>query len=306
MLILTGCTENNPPQISIGTNVWPGYETLYLGREKGYYQNLNVKLVEYRSASQVIDGLQRGLIDMAALTLDEVIKVKSHGTPLKIILIFDISHGADALISAGEYDSINKLKGKRIGIEQSALGAYFFQRFIDVNQLKRDDFQLKGLDIDAHLQAMERQEVDAVVTFEPVKSKILRRGGHVLFDSSDIPNEIIDVLVITDVAYQRIGQEALQTFFNQYWKVAVSFINSPKQSYQLINKRLKLSSEELTHTYQQLHIPDIKEQLIIMSPTGLGQKTVNKYNEILFDMGIIEQRCDCAALFDSSFIEAIE
>ena len=306
MFTLAGCMDNSPPQISIGANVWPGYEPLFLGREKGYYQKLNVKLVEYRSASQVIDGLRSGLIDMAALTLDEAIKVKSNGTPLKIILIFDISDGADALVAAAEYDAISKLKGKKIGIEHSALGAYFFQRFIDINQLKREDFQLIGVDIDGHLQAIERQQVDAVVTFEPVKSKILRRGGHVLFDSSVLPNEIIDVLVVTDVGYQRIGKEAIQNFINQYWQAASSFIKSPKQNYQLINKRLKLSPEELHYTYQQLHIPDINEQLSIMAHDGLGQKTVDNYNQVLLDMGLIEQKCDCSELFDPRFIEAIK
>ena len=62
--------------ILLGTNVWPGYEPLYLARSLGYWDDSSVKLVEYSSASQVIRAFRNDAIHIAALTLDEVLLLK--------------------------------------------------------------------------------------------------------------------------------------------------------------------------------------------------------------------------------------
>ena len=54
ILLNIGCHKEPTALVRIGTNVWPGYEPLYLARELGYYKDLNVRLVEYPSASEVI------------------------------------------------------------------------------------------------------------------------------------------------------------------------------------------------------------------------------------------------------------
>jgi NitT/TauT family transport system substrate-binding protein len=39
-------------------------------------------------------------------------------------------------------------------------------------------------------------EIDAAVTFEPMRSRLKAAGARVVFSSASLPNEILDVLVI--------------------------------------------------------------------------------------------------------------
>lgn len=66
------------------------------------------------------------------------------------------------------------------------------------------------LPLDEHLTAWRESQVDALVTFDPVLQVLRGEGAPVLFDSSAIPGEIVDVLVARTDALacctQRISQ----------------------------------------------------------------------------------------------------
>ena len=119
---------NNEQTLSIGTNVWPGYEPLYLARDQGFLPSEKLNLVEYPSATQVIKGFRNGAIQFAALTLDEVLILAENGLNPKVILIMDISDGGDVVLANPRFSSMQQLKGKRIAVESSALGAYVLTR----------------------------------------------------------------------------------------------------------------------------------------------------------------------------------
>ena len=48
LLACVGCTPDPEPILRVGTNVWPGYEPLYLARDLGYLDE-SIRLVEYSS-----------------------------------------------------------------------------------------------------------------------------------------------------------------------------------------------------------------------------------------------------------------
>lgn len=113
-LLCLSCSDPQPAEIRIGTNVWPGYEPLYVAREQGAFADLPVQLVEYRSASQAMSGLRKGQIDFAAVTLDEAIRIHANDVEVEVIWIFDYSNGADQLLSQPDIKTVAGLKGKRL------------------------------------------------------------------------------------------------------------------------------------------------------------------------------------------------
>lgn len=193
LLVLSNTCAYSSDFIRIGTNVWPGYEPFYLARELGFYESDAIKLVEYPSASEVLRAFRNQSIEAAALTLDEVLSLNQAGIPVSVILILDISNGGDTIISQPEVKSFEELKGKNIAVETGALGAYMISRALEINQFSLSDVNIKHIDVDGHEEAYNTRKVDAVVTFEPVRTKLLAKGGHELFTSKQIPNEIIDV-----------------------------------------------------------------------------------------------------------------
>ena len=119
---LTSCYDQPTAPLRIGTNRWLGYEPLYLARDLGLHQNLAVKLIELPSNTESMHELRNGNLEAAALTLDEALLLAQQGLPIRIVLILDQSVGADALLAKSQITTLEKLRGQRVGVENSAGG----------------------------------------------------------------------------------------------------------------------------------------------------------------------------------------
>lgn len=130
-LVLAGCGVPAPRPLRVGTNLWLGYEPAYLARHAGYFSNDEVKLLDFTSSSEVIRAYRNGLIDVAALTGDEILKVCINQPDQRIILVCDYSNGADVLLAKPEIATLADLKGRRVGLETTVLGAYMLGRALE-------------------------------------------------------------------------------------------------------------------------------------------------------------------------------
>jgi NitT/TauT family transport system substrate-binding protein len=305
LLCLAACQPHPEPKLRIGTNLWPGYEPLYVARDQHAFQALDVQLIEYRAAGQVLNGLRKGTINMAAVTLDEAVRISASGLPVEVIWLFNISDGADQLIARPGIRQISELTGKRVGIESNALGAYLWQRFLSLNHLNAADYELVGLDLAAHAQAMANGEVDAVMTFEPEKSKLLRTGASVLFTSKEVPGEVLDVLIVRKAGEDTPSTQQIQQFIRQYHQHFRLMQQNWPDWYPQLNKRLKLSEQELVQTYGELQIPSVTMQIQLLSNQVKMQKIMQDYQRVLLDIGMISQPCDCTNLINTRYLEAL-
>lgn len=194
--VFAGCFQEREPLLRVATNVWPGYETLYLARSLGYFDDRSIRLVEMPSASQVSQALRNGTIEAGCLTLDETLSLLQDGVDLRVILIMDVSHGADVVMARPGIYTLKALRKQRVGVESTAEGAIMLDAALEAGGLNVQDIRIVPLTPDEHAEAYIAGKVDAIVTFEPVRSQLLKAGAHILFDSSQVPGRIIDVLVV--------------------------------------------------------------------------------------------------------------
>ncbi len=304
-LLLISCQPQQQVQLRIGTNLWPGYEPLYIARDRQLFQDLDVQLIEYRAAGQVINGLRKGSINMAAVTLDEAVRIAASGIPVEVIWLFNISDGADQLLARSGIDSIEALKGKKIGVETNALGAYLLHRFFSLHQLQASEFQIIGLDLAAHAQAMANAEIDAVMTFEPEKSKMLRQGAKALFTSREVPGEVMDVLIVRKDGPDVPTEAQLQQFIRQYHQLFSQIEADLPAWYDALNKRMKLSPAELAQTYRELQIPSVAMQRTILGNKTRLAEVIKGYETVLLQIGMIDKPCACSALIDTKYLDTL-
>lgn len=302
---LAACQPHKEPMLRIGTNLWPGYEPLYVARDQQAFQSIDVQLIEYRAAGQVLNGLRKGTINMAAVTLDEAVRISASGLPIEVIWLFNVSDGADQLLARPGISQLSELSGKRVGIESNALGAYLWQRFLSLNRLNAADYEIVGLDLAAHAQAMTSGEIDAVMTFEPEKSKMLRLGAKALFTSKEVPGEVLDVLIVRKTGNDAPTPTQIQHFIRQYHQHFQQMQQNWQGWYPQLNKRLKLSEQELVQTYSELQIPSVTMQIQLLSNQAKMQKIMQDYQQVLLDIGMISQPCDCTNLINTRYLEAL-
>ncbi|MDH3349291.1 MAG: ABC transporter substrate-binding protein, partial [Desulfobulbaceae bacterium] len=265
LLISWGCHRSPEPEIRIGTNVWPGYEPLYLAKEHGYFEGAGIRLVEYPSASEVIRGFKNQNLEAAALTLDEAIYLRQTDNDLVIVLVMDISNGGDVIIAQPGINDFSDIKGKTIAVESSALGAYFISRALEIHSMTIDEVNIKHQAVNNHEEIFNKKDVDAVVTFEPVRTKLLAGGGKVVFSSKDIPGEIMDVLVVRKKVLAKKGGRL--TKLVNGWFLALDDIKTrPEKSAAILARRLKVTPSEVLDSYEGIILPLREENRQLLAP----------------------------------------
>lgn len=253
LMVTAGCAEKMEP-IRLGTNVWPGYEPLYLAREIGELDPGRVRLVGYPSATEVISAFKNHSLEAASLTLDEALQLLDSGLPIKVVLVHDVSHGADVILARPGIERISDLKGRRIAVESSALGAYVITRALQKHDLDLDAVTIRHLDVNQHEAAYRAGEVDAVVTFDPFNTRLKGLGAHEIFSSREIPGEIIDVLVVHEQVYRTRLQDLQH--LSRSWFAALDYLAAePESAAEIMGRRLKLSNEEVLASYRGMELP---------------------------------------------------
>ncbi|HKW38695.1 MAG TPA: ABC transporter substrate-binding protein, partial [Burkholderiales bacterium] len=184
-----GCVREQESALRVGTNVWIGCEPLYLARELGLMNPRTIQLVEYPSASEVLRAFRNEAIDAMVISLDELYGLASEGLKPRVVLVVDVSHGADAVVGRAGMRSMKDLKGRRVAVESGALGAFVLSRALALNGMQASDVKLVQLESNEQPGAFEKGQVDAAVTFDPYRGELLRAGAVSLFDSTQIPGE---------------------------------------------------------------------------------------------------------------------
>lgn len=270
--------------IKLGTNLWPGYEPLYVAREQGILSSDDVALVELLSASEVMRAFRNGAIDAAALTLDEVINLRVLGLRPVIVQVTNISMGADVILAQPGITSFEELKGKRVGVEATALGAYMLSRALELNAISLDDIDVVHLEVNEHAQAFRAGQVDAVVTFDPVPQQIGEDQSVQLFDSTQIPGEIVDVLVVRERTLAE-RKDTIRQLISAWHEVLAFIDDNPDVSARMMSERLKVTPMEVKHSLQGLMLPDQKASLELFdgNPSPLQQQVERLAETMLRD-----------------------
>lgn len=251
---LAGCLAEPEPPLRLGTNIWPGYEPLYLAREQGYLAEDRVALVELLSTSEVMRAFRNGAIDAAALTLDEVISLRAAGLRPVVVQVTDISNGADVILVRQGVERMEDLRGKRVGVEATALGVYMLSRALALHGMGLEDVEMVHLEVNEHREAWLAGKVDAVVTFEPVRQQLIDEGGIILFDSSMIPGEIMDLLVVRESLLES-RREQVDHLIEAWHQALEHLARSPESAAEIMASRLGGNAETVLQGLKQLNLP---------------------------------------------------
>ncbi len=292
------------PPLRVGTNVWPGYEPLYLARKLNTWQDAPIRLVEFNSSTDVMRAMRNGALEAAALTLDETLGLLQDGMKLRAILVMDFSNGGDVLLARPGINTVEQLRGKRVAVENSAVGAVLLEGALQSAGMSANDINVVSCTAGEHEQCY--QQADALVTFEPVKTRLLKQGAKLLFDSSRIPNRIVDVLVVTEDAISR-HPKTLQKLLQGYFFAREYMDSQPTKAAAMMGPRMGLQTDEVIKAFDKLRLPDLDEnrRLLSAKPPGL-QAIAEDMMQRMLQHGLLKQQLDVSHLSEGQFVEALQ
>lgn len=283
-LTLLAC-QGEQEELRIGGNRWLGYAPFYLADELQQLHSNGLRLVEYPNATGVLRGFRNGLLDAALLTLDEALALQSSGLDLELLLVTDISAGADALFARPPIMRISELKGQRIGVENTALGAFMLARVLDKAGLQRSDVKVIDLPVHEQVGALRHERIDAVISFASEGPALEALGARRIFDSREIPEEIIDVLV---VERSRVDEESRERIKQLWYESLDNWQQNRARSDPHLHTRLNLDPQSLKVTLDGLLMGDraLNQQML---NEGLLLQRMQRVHQYMLDYQLLKQ-----------------
>jgi NitT/TauT family transport system substrate-binding protein len=301
-LAASSCGLRKPPLVRVAAHTWPGYEFLFMARALGILDQDLVRIIETPNATTNIRALGANTAEGAVLTLDEVITAREGGINLTVVAVLDISVGADALLVPQSIQHLHQIKRLRVGVEHTATGAVMLEASLRAAGLQATDIDIVYLSVDEHLESYANGTIDALVTFEPVKTILINKGMKAIFSSREIPGNIVDVLAFRSDTLDT-HHAAIQHAVNGHFQALERWQTSPSMHSGFLAKQLGVSEAEVLSLYADLDLPNKAENLewlgetqpkLLLSAQNLSISMLNS--------GLLSKTPTFEQLFDKRFI----
>lgn len=298
-LLLTSCSQESGAPLRITSSPWPGYEPLYLARDIGYLPADKADIFELPSSDITLESFRNRSSDIATLTLDETMELLQGGVKLRIIAVMDASNGADAVMATPQVRSLQDLKHKRIAILNIPLGVYMLSRTLDAAKLSRNDVQVIPSSESKHEEMYRQRKADVFITFDPFKSRLAAMGAHAIFDSSRIPNEIFDLMVVHEDVYLGRREEVCHVA-RQWFRTLDYMSQNQEEAARSISKRLGTTEQEYRSMMAGIKTPTLQDNLRLIggaAPEIL--RPTQMLNEVMVREGQLKARVDIMRAIDT-------
>lgn len=159
---------------------------------------ITVEIVQINDYVESINQYTAGAFDgVTATNMDTLSIPAGGGVDTTALIVGDYSNGNDAIIVKDGID-LAGLAGQPVNLVELSVSHYLLARALDTVGLSERDLGGVVNTSDADMvAAFQTPDVTALVTWNPLVSTILEDPAATkLFDSSDIPGEIIDLLVV--------------------------------------------------------------------------------------------------------------
>jgi len=305
LLAVQACGHEEKAPLRVGTFLWPGGEPLFLARDLGLLDEDSVRLVEYSSLSEVNRAFRNGVIDAVDVTLDMALLFQQGGFEPRVVLVLDYSHGADAIIARPEVRRLEDLRGRRVAVEDLAVSTYILGRALEQAGLGPSDVRIVRIPVDEHVRAFTSGAVDAVVTFEPSVSRLLaREGAHRLFDSSQLPGEIMNVLLVREEVLQERPEQVEHLV--QGWFQALRYLKEhPNEAVARMSPRLDTSPAQLASALEGVRQPTLEENLSLLEKSTAVQ-VANRLQRFMLSEGLLREPIRPEELMDIRILQEVQ
>lgn len=206
------------PTFTVGWSIYVGWNPYYYMQKSGILKkwadkyNVEIKVQKFDYAPS-LDAFVAKNIEACTMTNMEALDMPAaSGVDTTAIIMGDYSNGNDAVMVRNNLN-FAQMAGKQVMLVQKTVSEYLFERGMAINGQQNDLKKVKFLntsDSDIVAAFMNNPSSQVVVTWKPMVSQVRAiKGVTTIFDSSKIPGEILDLLVIrTDVLNRPDGSGA--------------------------------------------------------------------------------------------------
>lgn len=200
------CARAEQEPLRVATSTRLAAAPLFAARASGELPRSEVRLVEFVTNLQSRRTLRVGDVEAAVLASDEVLQLAASHPELELCVarVLAFSHGATAIIGPAE---LPEGRAVVVGAEPGASSVWLLQRAIGRGALPVTSIEFSPVSSADVEEALEEGRVELVSTSEPNVTRLLDRGLRRWFDTSHVPGEVIDLLVVRRDALPHHAQQ---------------------------------------------------------------------------------------------------
>lgn len=206
LLLIPGAHAAEKKDFKVAWSIYVGWMPWGFAADSGIVKKwadkygINIEVQQFNDYVESINQYTAGAFDAVTVTNMDALSIPAAGgVDTTAVIVGDFSNGNDAIIvKTGE---LADLKGTNVNLVEFSVSHYLLARALESVKLAEKDLKVINTSDADMAAAFTTPDVTAVVTWKPVVSTILASpDAKKVFDSSQIPGEIIDLLVVnTDV-----------------------------------------------------------------------------------------------------------
>jgi NitT/TauT family transport system substrate-binding protein len=191
-----------------------------------------VDVVQLNDYVESINQYTAGKFDGCAMTnMDALTIPASGGVDSTALIVSDYSNGNDGVLIKGKGKKLTDLKGQQINLVQFSVSHYLLARALESAHMTERDLKVVNTS-DADISgAFATPAVQQAVTWNPMLADLKAQPNVTeVFDSSKIPGEIMDMMVVNTKTLQEnpaLGKALTGAWFEM---VALMHANSPNST----------------------------------------------------------------------------
>lgn len=238
--------EADMQKVTIAMVTFPGYAPLYVAKEKGFFDGIDVELTRIELIGDIRAAMRSGDVDMFAATYDIFQSTKDVAPNGVGFLVVDESHGADGIATAAGINSVKDLRGKKVGAEPGFPPYLVLQYLLDKEGMTLKDLDFQDMPTTDAGNAFAAGQLVAAGIYEPALSASVkaRPESKVFASSADIPGLVQD-LIFADEKLAKERPQILEKVAAGYFK-ALDYINTNRDdAYRIMAEAFNVSVQEM-------------------------------------------------------------
>jgi NitT/TauT family transport system substrate-binding protein len=316
LLLQSGLAAQQKPSFTVGWSVYVGWNPYHYMARSGilkkwadkYGIDIKVKRFDYAPS---LDAFVAKNIDACVMTNMEALDMPAAaGVDTTAIIVGDYSNGNDAVLSRQNV-GLAQIPGRPVLLVEKTVSQYLFERGMTINGLESQIKRVKYIntsDADIASAFLTDKTKPVVVTWKPMVSQIAKAGeAKVIFDSSKIPGEILDLLVVRTEVLNRAdgsGQKFAKAVTGAWYELMAQMSATGPAADKVLTGIAEASQDSLASYKEQLSTTKMfytPKAALQMATSPEVQKTMDLVRQFCFTHGLLGDRTasadDVAILF---------
>ncbi|WP_205695375.1 MULTISPECIES: putative urea ABC transporter substrate-binding protein [Corallincola] len=203
LLLLASPASFAKDNFKICWSIYVGWMPWHYGEAEGIVNkwadkyDIEIDVVQINDYVESINQYTAGAFDGCTMTnMDALTIPAAGGVDSTALIVGDFSNGNDGVVLK-EGASLADIKGQQVNLVELSVSHYLLARGLSTVGLSEKDIKVVNTSDADLVAAFTTKDVTAVTTWNPLLSEITTMPNAAkVFDSSQIPGEIIDLLVV--------------------------------------------------------------------------------------------------------------